>query len=313
MSNFFLYETKLNKIEIKGENMASDKPKIEGWSALEQALEDERTFHKDVIVPTGYLWDKTWLDAYSHDDRGYELADPLYQTISNNFERLRELTSYAVKEIPAMEKELMLMGKLYKDFIEPTKEMIYSKVPSAAQERENKLMLLSDEWIAVTDNLSRVRAYMGYRNGINFIRYWYFIDRMPVSDLVKMFEKPLMAFIGKWDEKYYTGSMEEFGFITFCAMDSHDDTVLPKALKEKEPDKVLLNEIPENGINRVIFSPNVEVQKRIEESLRTRTHKNTMCTVNSLRIRLDRERFKKYTKEILKSSGLLDYLQYYIS
>jgi hypothetical protein len=293
--------------------MEDNKPRIEGWGALEQALEDERIFYKDVIIPTGYLWDKAWLDAYSHDDRGYELADPLYQTISNNFERLRELTSSAVKEIPAMEKELMVMGKLYKDFIEPTKEIIYTKVKSTLKERENKLMLLPDEWITVTDNLSRVRAYMGYRSGINFIRYWYFIDRNPISDLVKMFRKPLLAFERKWDGKYYTGTMEEFGFITFCAIDSHDNTVLPKVLKEKEPKEVLLNEIPENGINRVIFSPSVEVKKRIEESIRTRTHKDTMCTVNSLRIRLDRARFEKYTKEILKSSGILDYLQSYIS
>ncbi|MDI6806477.1 MAG: hypothetical protein QMD14_01520 [Candidatus Aenigmarchaeota archaeon] len=293
--------------------MASDKPKIEGWSRLEQVLEDERNFYKDVILLTGYLWDKAWLDAYSHDDRGYELAGPLYQTISNNFERLRELTSYAVKEIPAMEKELRIMHRLYKDFIEPTYELIYKKVPGAAQDRENKLMLLPDEWVGVTDRISRVRIYVDYRNGIDLIREWYFIKKKPVSGLVRKFEKPLNAFTRKWNEKYYTGKMEEFGFITFCAVDSHDNTVLPKVLKEKEPDKVLLEEIPENGINRVILSPNVEIQKRIEESLRTRTHKDTMCTPNSLKIRLDRERVEKYVKEILKLSGVLGYLQWYIS
>jgi hypothetical protein len=266
--------------------------------------------YNDVIVQTGYFWDKTWLPAYSNDDRGYEIADPLYQTIFNNFQRLKELTSSVKNIIPAMEKELMVMDRLEKYFIEPTKELIYTKVPNTLSERGNKHMLLPDEWVKITDNLSRVRTYMDYRNGLNFIRYWYFVYKKPVKDLVRTLKGPLVAFERKWGEKYYTGPMEGFGFVTFCGIDSHDETVLPKVLKEKDPTEILLNEIPEKGLERVILNPNENVQKKIEDSLRIRAHKDTVCTVNSLRIRLDRKRLEEYTKEIFKLCGFLDYVSY---
>jgi|GEM_PF-4370730 len=296
---------------LKGKYMGEE-PKIEGWGLLEQALEDERTLYKDVILETGYFWDKTWLPAYSHDDRGYEIAGPIYQTISNNFQRLKGITDSVKNVIPAMEKELMIMERLEKDFMGPIKELIYTKVPNTLSERGNKKILFPEEWVDTTDKLSRVRTYIDYRNGLNFIRYWYFVYKKPVRDLVKDFKGPLIAFERKWEDKYYTGTMEEFGFVTFCGIDSHDETVLPKVLKEKDPKEILLNEIPERGLERVIFNPAEDVRKKIEHSLRIRTHKDTMCTVNSLRIRLDRKRFKEYTKEILRLCGLLDYLSYII-
>lgn len=278
--------------------------------SLRKCIEDEAGIFEDMIVPIGYLWDKTWLEAYSHDDRGYEeLRNPLYPTISSTFNRLRKVTSSAVEEIPAMEKELMIMHKLYKEFMKPTKEII-EKVQKIPEERENKLMLLPEEWINVTNNLSRIRVYFSYRNGSNLIKKWYFIDRKPVKDLVEICKGSLVAFERKWNEEYYIDSKEKFGFVTYCSIDSHDDTVLPKVLKEKEPSEILLNEIPEKGIDRVIFNPSVEVQKRIEHAIRTRTHKHAMCTVNSLRNLLDRERIKNYNREILRLSGLLDYLSY---
>ncbi|MFH8086580.1 MAG: hypothetical protein QW609_02045 [Candidatus Aenigmatarchaeota archaeon] len=286
-------------------NENSNGIKFTGWGMLEHYLEEERKFYNLSISSLGSLYDYGWLPAFN-TSRVREVADSLFQTTHNYFMRLHELTSLAIKEIPAMERELEVMGRLNTEVLEPTREII-----SATQEKGKKFSI--EEWANITDNLSRVRIYMEYRDGINLIRENSIIFQQHPRDLVRTFKVPLYAFERKWNETYYIGP--GFNFINFCAVDSHDNTLLPKLLKEKNSRKrkeIMLNEIPEEGLKRVVLTPQID---KIKASLSTRKHediRSKLCTVSSLRMRLDRERFKNYIKEIFRLSNLLDSL-FYIS
>jgi len=291
----------------------------EGWGSLEQSLEEERQFFKSSIVPLGLLWDKTWLPGYSNEDRGYDLAPNLYNVYmgekrrrkddyleeeedQGHFIRLQELTSSSIEEIPAMEKEVKIMGRLNEMYIKPMYEIIFSKVPSAVNER-GKFILEPDEYATLSDSLSRLRIYLDYRNGLNALRYRHFVKKEPCTILSKSHEDVARAFIRKWDEKFYLPGVEQFGFLTFCAVDAHDNTLLPKVLKnelaDENPDDILLNEIPESGIKKVILDPlQQEAQKMMRVALTYRKPVEKLCTANSLKMRLDRERFARYQEEI---------------
>lgn len=301
--------------------MVEGKIKFEGWGLLEKYLEDEKSFY-ELASSFDALWDKTWLDAYSLDDRGYEVALPLYESISTQFKKLEELTSQLLTEIPAMEKELFIMHNLYQNFLEPTRRIIYEEIPKVSKEREDKLMFLPQEWIEVSDNLSRIKTYLDYRNGANFLRYWYFIKNEELKSLIKSVKEVLIDFTKNWEAKYSPRGIltpkgekilspsEELGFLTFCVVDSYnDDPILPRLLKNKETREILLTEIPEKGLEKVLLTLNKE-KKKIEESLMKRTHKEILSLGNSLRLRIEKENFENYAKEILKLSGFLDYLSY---
>jgi len=294
--------------------MKEDRLKIEGWGKLQQLIENEERFYKVAILHEGYMWDDEWLEAYLRDDRGYEVAKRLCEVVFNDYVELEKYTSEAQGIIPAMEKELFVMSKLYEDFLKPVKEIIYTKVPSSVEKRGGKLILFPDEWIKISDSISRERIYMNYRRGYNLIRNWHFIRKKPIVELIRAYKNDLLAFERKWDEKYYTGGVDTFSFVTFCAIDSHDNTILPRLLKERQYKKILLNEIPEIGINKVVLAPNEDVKKKMDEILKIRAHKEALCTVNSLRMRLNREKVRNYITNLLELSGLLDKnLKLYIS
>ncbi|MEM5834325.1 MAG: hypothetical protein QXQ69_00570 [Candidatus Aenigmatarchaeota archaeon] len=289
--------------------MKEEKIKFENWGLLEKYLEDERSFYQ-IISSLDVFWDRTWLDAYLSEDRGYEVSLPLYESISTQFKKLEELTSQLVTEIPAMQKELFVMHNLYENFLQPVKKMIYETIPSIKNQRENKLIFLPQEWIEVSDSLSRVKTYLDYRNGANLLRYWYFVNNEQMKNLVKSFKEALITFTKAWEFKYSPNSSEELGFLTFCVIDSYNDpSILQKLLRNKETKQILLNEIPEEGIKRIVLASNGQ-KKKIEESLMKRTYRELLSVGNSLKIRAERENFKNYIEEILKLSGFLDYLSY---
>lgn len=289
----------------------SKKPKIEGWGLLENYLEEERNFYKNVPVFLGFYWDSAFLPAYSSDDRGYKQALELTKVIAGDptsvekdegvFGSLTKLTSEQVSAIPAAQKELAIMGELYKKFVEPTKKIVYETVPSESEKR-GKLVLLPEEWIEVADNISRIRTYMDYRNGINFLRYWYFVNpRAPVRNLIKTFKPATLAFIRKFDQKFYLGPKEEWGFITLFAIDAHNNSLLPKLVENKSVEKILLNEIPEKGIREVIVDFDKKRAKdMIEDILEKRTQKESFCSVNTLRLRVNLKKLEKHAEKLFK-------------
>ena len=287
--------------------------KISGWGILEQSLEEERNFYLDVTVPTGIVWDRTWLEGYKNDDRGYSISHDLLNLYVGTedsednrgiFKRLLRLTSSSITEIPAMEKELRVMRDLYETHIKPTKDIIFSKVPEAVAER-GKLEFVPEEYAQISDSLSRLRVYMDYRNGINGLRYHHFVKKEPCFFITKTYQDVINAFLRKWNEKFYLGNVEQFGFVTFCAIDSHNNSILPRVLESElvgeSPDKILLSDIPETGISRVILDSNIEkIREKMRVALLYRKHGDIMCNVNNLRIRLERKEFERRQQKVTR-------------
>jgi len=292
----------------------SKNPRIEGWGLLEKYLEEERNFYQNIPVLLGFYWDSAWLPAYSSDDRGYKQAVEFTKIIAGDpnsvekdtgvFGTLTKITSEQVSIIPATQKELSIMHELYKRYVEPTQKIVYEIVPRDLEKRK-KQVLLPEEWIEVADNISRIRTYIDYRNGINFLRYWYFVSpRAPIRNLIKTFRPATLAFIRKFNQKFYLGSKEEWGFITLFAIDAHNNSLLPKLLKKrrkKDMERVLLNEIPEKGIREVILDFDKEKAKSIiEDILEKRTQKESFCSVNTLRLRISLKKLKIHAEKLFK-------------
>lgn len=280
---------------------------ISGWGALEQALEDERVLFNDVTRAMGSVWDHGWLPAYANDDRGYELTGDLYKIYSDSFDRLREITStYPLEQMPVMQRELKTMGYLKNEILDPAREIIFDEVPGSVKMK--KLMLSPLQYALLSYYFPTIRIYIDYRNGKNSILTKHFIDEKPVSELVKKYKSPLCAFLRKWNEKFGLGSVEEFGFITYVAVDSHDNTVLPKVLNansSKQVTDILRKERPGRGVNRVIRQNKEKIRSQVSDILHARDQKEGMCNVSNLRMRLKREQMAEYTKKIFDSAGIV--------
>ena len=99
------------------------------------------------------------------------------------------------------------------------------------------------------------------------------------------------------------GDPKEFGFISFLGVDSHDDSndspILPKILNAKDPTDVMLNEIPERGIYNVVFADEKKITDGISHILENREQKVKMCTVSSLKLRLDKNRMAQYIRKFV--------------
>ena len=272
----------------------------ERLDTLREVLYEESDLYRLSIPPMGALWDQAWLSGYAQDDRSASMLGQFLTIVSNNLQKMAELTAVAKEYMPAMNKELDVIHKLDDKMIAPV-ERTYEEMVSRAK-REGRYLLLPKEYSDTSYRINSITTYFDYRNGLNVLRTNHF-DGEDTRKLLKKYGPAARAFVKKWDWHFSIGDPKEFGFISFLGVDSHDDSnnspILPKILKAKDPTDVLLNEIPERGIYNVIFADEEKITDGIKHILENREQKVKMCTVSSLKLRLDKNRMTRYIRNFV--------------
>lgn len=276
--------------------------------SLENLLMRERDLYQDSIRFVGDFWDHVWIPAYDNDDRGYEHASTLlnyFSQPSDNegelgiFERVHQITSSSIQDIPAMEKELRVMRKLSEEYIKPTRDIILNNVLAEVEAREGKLILFPEEFAVISDNLSYIRTYFDYRSGYNYLRRELILKKKSIKKIIEERLPLLLAYERKWDYTFFPGGVEKYGFINFCAVDAHDNTILTEALETPNPERIVLEKIPEQGIDATIFNPMKDKNKNeIRRILELREQQHKMCNVKLTRQKYSREKIKAFNEKL---------------
>jgi len=272
------------------------------WGDLEKLLETERDFYNDTTKFIGAYRDHRWIRSLGNRRRGIEYVDELFDMYRHTFDRLGEITSLMSKKIPAMEKELMVMGKLKGLFIEPTKAIV------DGTKKYGRDSLTAEEAGEITYNLIPIRVYLDYRNGFNLLRTQHFTIGQPIAYLVKSMEGTLNIFLNTWYQKFKPGPVEVFGYLNFVGVDSHNNSVLPQILTTGDPTNILKTEMPMRGIERTILSENLSLKEKIVTSIKKRRPKkkkylmHNLCNVSSMRKIFNRREILPFAKRISELS-----------
>lgn len=271
---------------------------VEDLEVISDYLKTEREFFNASTLPTGQLWDWGWLNALSDGREAYGLAPRLFEVYTENFNTLSKITGQAVKEIPALQSELAVMGELFRGYVVPTEEIIGDVLS------HGRKSLTIEERAEISNNLMPLRIYSDYRNGYNLLRTQHFRVRKPIAHLVNDYASELKHFVRAWGRKYEIPTVPKFGFVTYCVVDASDYTLMPEMLESDDPTKILLEELPEDGIRRVMLDRenHNRVGKMVYNATKRKRQRSRQCNVNNLRVRADRTTVRNYTERVAKEA-----------
>ena len=207
-------------------------------------------------------------------------------------ERVGELETY----IPAMRKELSFLERL-REGLDEVREIFHASLKRG--------ILLPEEHAKVAYDLSNLRIYYDYLHGYNCIRTW-ILERKGIRGLLDHYQGIIKAFIYKTRENrhFYMGGVNGYAFLTFFGIDAHNNSILRKLIKTKDYQKrldICVNEIPEQGLERVLFQSREKVLQSFYRSQRERTFKRGMCLPSALRARFELKRLENYYQELYRN------------
>lgn len=283
------------------------------WKELEQNLIVARDFYDSTIIDVGAYRDHAWLPALTKPDRGLGIADTLvFSMYMDKFSKLREIKESMVKEGPAFDEELHLLGEVQRRFIEPTKNIVL------AAKRYGRDSLTDEEAGAITYNLIPVRVVFDFENGLDYIRFYHFVLRQQVAYLVRELRGPLDAYITSWFGHFTPGHVPEFGYINFCGVDSLDDSpnspIMPKILSAEDPTSILVSKLPSKGLEKILEDKPKLRKEIISTIANTQTSdatqlqkedylKRHQCNVSATRKIFEKKVLRSYANNIDRLSG----------
>jgi hypothetical protein len=194
------------------------------------------------------------------------------------------------------------LGDLAEDYLIPARQ-IFNET-----ERYGRKKLTVKEAAEITYNLTPIRIYLDYRNGLNYIRKFYLVDGHHVALLVDGLDNTLQHFIRSWYDTFKPGPVRVFGYLNYAGVDAEDGTFLPEIIQSDDPTDILLEGFPGTGIKKVITNPRPDIKSEVEDLIRTRVRgkkshlKNNLCNVKSYRRRVNKSNLQKYANEIKKLS-----------
>jgi len=303
------------------------------WTPFKEHLKTESDFLHQTVPAIGNAY-HSLLNSYNvpgdhgYRDRGYSKAIELLELLSvfpdkhdeelsssesgsresGYFPRLFDLTSAGRLYMPAMGIDLEIMGRLRKERLNPAKELVYKTVPSKIKERDGKYLFKPQEFADLVESLNATRQYWDLRIGLNYLRSGHFVEGKPVEELVSRFIRSLDAFghtwkrNGTWNLGAGDVAVDRYGMINLAVYDAHTGSVIADALESDDPSEILFRDVPERGINELMFGEEVKSNLRAEMR-KDLENDNTysMCVASMIRRRGDLGKFLKYVTRLKKS------------
>jgi hypothetical protein len=266
---------------------------------LRVIVEDTQILLRDVIKPCGDYYHNV-MHSYFKEDRGlnellnflYYIAPDANGVLSHMKKKLEMNSPY----IPACEKNLEIMRKIEEGIDE------VKKICKEAMKREIKT-LLPQEFVRAMYHASNVRIFLDYLYASYSLIHDILIENKGIQEVLKKYEPTIKAFIEKKlknEDEFYMGLLENYSFLTYFVIDSHDNSIL-RDLKTRKDKKILIKKIPEKGLEEILYKPREKVEEKMREALKWRAVEK-VCLPSMLANRVDKGKIVKYYKELYNAS-----------
>jgi hypothetical protein len=242
--------------------------------------------------------------GYSNTQRGLIPAYDLYDYLlgeSGVWPKVVNKITIASLSYPFLKEVLGVIKRLGGELEE------VGEILNEAFERENPVVY-PEEFVRVSITYQNVRILMDIIYGDAYIRSL-FLQGKNYWDIVSPFERTVRAFLRKVVNsngymEFYMGKIREYAFVSFTVADAFNGPFLPR-LKKKYDKELLRTHGPTNGLQRVLFDVEKELEEKSREILRQRREREKLCLPGSLGMRvnlLGRERYNEYIEEIFRDN-----------
>jgi len=268
---------------------------------------------------------RNFLKGYS-GDRGFDaLSEPETGTLAlfeQYFQMVSDITPQLTARIKSLEPEEEILKNVISKLFNPSKKLINNiQKDCESGRRETPVLYASkddspyevDEFVSVTNNLSRCYDELFRRYDSSRMRYRLLVQNRRLGDFIRKDTLPYLdLFLDTWDSSFPDTRPTIYARILGCVIDAYQPpeervfTNLRKRIEEKKKlgkyhDQIFREEllkVPVEGVKRVILFEDLSDLQKLEGELSTLAEPTQP---DLLKVRADKERIEKYTKQLEES------------